>query len=234
MLTGSATMYTINIDTNMSNVYGYSVLLGAGTGLIFQAGYTVGGVKTMMRTGSGLDVQRVISMLNLSQLGFQMGSLLIGGQIFQSLAMKNLTHVLEGQGFSQDEIRGAVAGTASNIFSSLSPDLKQAAISGIVDAISDVYSISIAAGTITLICAVFMKKERLFHNAAAPNMVVAGSLRLYTGINHALAMLYCFFLTYRPRYVAITFTLAPDFTFVFVFEIETVIKIYRLCLLLLN
>lgn len=176
MLTGSAAMYTINIDTDMSNVYGYSVLLGAGTGLIFQAGYTVGGVKTMMRTGSGADVQRVISMLNLSQLGFQMGSLLIGGQIFQSLAMKNLTRVLNGQGFSQEQIRGAVAGTASTLFGLLSPDLKQAAISAIVDAISKVYIISVAAGAITIVCAVVMKKERLFPKEAAPNMVLAGGV----------------------------------------------------------
>lgn len=167
-------MYTVDINTGMSNVYGYSVLLGAGTGLIFQAGYTVGGVKTMMRTGSGLDVQRVISMLNLSQLGFQMGSLLIGGQIFQSLAMKNLTRVLNGQGFSQEEIRSAVAGTASTLFGSLSPDLKQAATSAIVDAIRKVYIISIVAGGITVVCAVFMKKERLFPKAAAPDMVIAG------------------------------------------------------------
>lgn len=173
MLVGSATMYSIDIDTSMSNVYGYSVLLGAGTGLIFQAGYTVGGVKTMMRTGSGLDVQRVISMLNLSQLGFQMGSLLIGGQIFQSLAMKNLSRILNGQGFSQDDIRSAVAGTASTLFDSLSPDLKKAAISAIIDAISKVYIISIAASGITVVCAVFMKKERLFPKAAAPDMVVA-------------------------------------------------------------
>lgn len=174
MLAGSATMYTVNIDTNMSKVYGYSVLLGAGTGLIFQAGYTVGGVKTMMRTGSGLDVQRVISMLNLSQLGFQMGSLLIGGQIFQSLAMKNLTRVLYGQGFSQDDIRGAIAGTASTLFDSLSPSLKKAATSAIIDAISKVYIISIAAGAITVVCAVFMNKERLFPKSAVPDMVIAG------------------------------------------------------------
>lgn len=167
-------MYTVDINTSMSNVYGYSVLLGAGTGLIFQAGYTVGGVKTMMRTGSGLDVQRVISMLNLSQLGFQMGSLLIGGQIFQEVAMKNLTHVLQGQGFSQTEIRSAVAGTASTIFDSLSPSMKTAAISAIITAISRVYIISIAASAITIICAAFMKKERLFPKAAAPDMVVAG------------------------------------------------------------
>ncbi|KFY25267.1 hypothetical protein V493_04729 [Pseudogymnoascus sp. VKM F-4281 (FW-2241)] len=173
MTVGSATMFTVDIDTSMANVYGYSILLGAGTGLVFQAAYTVGGVKTMLRTGSGLDVQRVISMLNLSQLGLQMGSLLIGGQIFQSLAMKNLTHALRGLGLSQQDLRRAIAGTQSTLFASLSPSMKKQAITAITNAMSRVYIISITAGAITVICAMLMKKERLFP-AAAPAMVIAG------------------------------------------------------------
>jgi hypothetical protein len=53
MTVGGATMFTVTPDSHMANVYGFSILLGAGTGLVFQAGYTVGGVKTMLRTGSG-------------------------------------------------------------------------------------------------------------------------------------------------------------------------------------
>ncbi|KAH8596288.1 major facilitator superfamily domain-containing protein [Bisporella sp. PMI_857] len=168
MAVGGATMYTVVPSTSMGKVYGYSIILGAGTGLIFQAGYTVGGVKTIMRTGSGLDVQRVISMLNLSQLGFQMGSLLIGGQIFQSVAMKNLTHVLRGQGFSQADIRRAIAGAQSTLFEKLSPEIKDQATAGITAAMSRVYIISIAAGAFTVICAAVMKKERLFSGAPPP------------------------------------------------------------------
>lgn len=126
-----------------------------------------------MRTGSGLDVQRVISMLNLSQLGFQLGSLLIAGQFFQSVAMKNLTAVLQGLGFSIQEIRGVIAGTQSTMFSSLSPSIQKQAIVAITDAMSRVYIVSTAAGAVTVICAVLLKKERLFA-AAGPAIVVAG------------------------------------------------------------
>lgn len=160
MTIGSATMFTVGTNTPKGNVYGYSILLGAGTGLTFNAGYTVGGVKTMMRTGSGLDVQRAISMLNLSQLGLQIGSLLIGGQIFQGVAMHNLTRVLHG--FSQKDIRSVIAGTQSSLFSSLSAPMKLEATAAITDAMSRVYIISMAASAIVIICAVLMKKERLF------------------------------------------------------------------------
>jgi len=130
MTTGSAAMFTVKPDTPMANVYGFRILLGAGTGMIFNAGYTVGGVKTMLRTGSCLDVQRVISMINLSQRGFQLGGLLIGGQIFQSLAMKNLTSVLNGLGFSRDDIRSAVAGTQSTLFASRESRLAETSYHG--------------------------------------------------------------------------------------------------------
>jgi hypothetical protein len=171
MTIGAAAMFTVGTDTAKAHVYGFSVLLGAGTGMTFQVGYTVGGIKTMMRTGSGLDVQRVISMLNLSQLGLTLGSLLIGGQIFQSVAMNNLTHVLHGLGFSQVDIRSAVAGTQSTLFASLSPSLKTKSTTAITDAMSRVYIVSMSAGAIVVICALLMKKERLF--AIVPPAIIA-------------------------------------------------------------
>jgi hypothetical protein len=166
MTIGGATMYSVGVDTPMANVYGYSIILGAGTGLVFNLGFTVAGVTIMAETGSSLDVQRVISMQNLSQLGFQTASLLIGGQIFQSLSMRNLTGVLSRLGFSQADIRNAIAGTQSSLFASLSQSVQNQAITAITDAMSRVYILSIAAGAITVLSAVLMKKERLFPLAA--------------------------------------------------------------------
>jgi hypothetical protein len=162
MAIGSATMFTVTPNTPIANVYGYSVILGAGTGLVFNLGFTISGVTIMAETGNGLDLQRVISMQNLSQLGFQTMSLLIGGQIFQSLSMKNLTHVLDGLGLSQAEIRSAIAGTRSAVFTRLSPSLQEEATMAITNAMSRVYILSIAASAITVICAMLMKKEKLF------------------------------------------------------------------------
>ncbi|GIZ48089.1 hypothetical protein CKM354_001116200 [Cercospora kikuchii] len=173
MTVGGATMFTVTPEVAKANIYGYSIILGAGTGLIFNAGYTVCGVKTMIRTGSGLDVQRAISMINLSQLGFQMGSLLIGGQIFQSYARANLARALDSQDFSGAQISSIIAGAHSALFESLSDELKHAAVSAITSAIGRVYIFSIVAGAVTVICAAVMKKETLFP-PAAPKMVIAG------------------------------------------------------------
>jgi hypothetical protein len=63
MTIGSATMITaVTPTTPVTNVYGYSIIFGAGTGLVFNLGFTVSGVTIMAETGNGLDLQRVISM----------------------------------------------------------------------------------------------------------------------------------------------------------------------------
>ncbi|KAK9777569.1 putative MFS drug efflux transporter protein [Seiridium cardinale] len=174
MKIGSATMYTVKPSTPMANVYGYSIVLGAGTGLVFNLGFTVASVTTMTKTGSSLDVQHVLSMQNLSQLGFQTMSLLIGGQIFQSLSMRNLTQVFDGLGFSQADIRNAITGSQSTLFTSLNPSIQEQAITAVTSAMSQVYVLSIAASAITVIDAILMKKERLFPAAAGKTVVAGG------------------------------------------------------------
>lgn len=39
-----------------SHVYGYSILLGAGAGIVFSLGFTVASITMMQQTGSRLDV----------------------------------------------------------------------------------------------------------------------------------------------------------------------------------
>jgi hypothetical protein len=162
MTIGGATMYTVNTDTSTSLIYGYSILLGAGTGIVFNLGFTVASITMMQQTGSGLDVQRVSSMQNLSQLGWQLISLLIGGQIMQEVSFRNLSKVLDGLGFSDEEIRQAAAGASSTLFDSLAPSVREQAIQGIADAIKDIYILSIISGAAMIVVVVFLPKGRLF------------------------------------------------------------------------
>jgi hypothetical protein len=115
-------MFTVTPETNVANVYGFSIILGAGTGLVFNLGFTVASLTIIVKTGNGLDLQRVISMQNLSQLEFQTLSFLIGGQIFQSPSFKNISRALSCMRLSKAEIRIAVTGTRSAVFMRLSPE----------------------------------------------------------------------------------------------------------------
>ncbi|KAF2137753.1 uncharacterized protein K452DRAFT_235265 [Aplosporella prunicola CBS 121167] len=162
MTTGGALMYTVTLNTRPANVYGYSVLLAIGSGLTFQAGYAIAGVKVSHKGWSGTDVQSAITLQNISQLGGTLLSLLICGQIFQSLASEKLEHALAGQNFSKTDIKDAIAGTQSDLFKNLTPELGRKAIEAITDGMQNVYILSMTAGALSLLCALAMKKERLF------------------------------------------------------------------------
>lgn len=103
-----------------------------------------------------------ISLQNISQIGGTLLCLLISGQIFQSLAFSDLRAVLDPEGYSDWDSRTVVAGTQSYIFEQLSNRLERESTKAITQAISRVYAIGIAAGGLSLIAALLMKKERLF------------------------------------------------------------------------
>ncbi|KAK8034708.1 MFS drug efflux transporter [Apiospora rasikravindrae] len=129
----------------------------------------------MADTGSDIDLQRVISMQNLSQLGLQTIGLLVGGQIFQSLSMRYLTQVLHGLGLSQADIKSAMVGTRSALLTHLSPEIQRDAIAVFTRAMSKVYILSIAAGAITTLCAALMKKEKLFKESSEKVVIAGGA-----------------------------------------------------------
>src|ERR1700744_73597 len=122
MTIGGGLMYTITASSPLSNIYGYSILLALGSGLTFSLGYAIAGIKAAQKGWSAKDVQDAVSLQNVSQLGGTLFCLLILGQIFQSLAFQNLQQVLGGEGFSDAEIRSAIAGAQSQVFGRLSSD----------------------------------------------------------------------------------------------------------------
>ncbi|TVY14760.1 Efflux pump patC [Lachnellula arida] len=163
MTIGGSLMYTIRTDSNPGKVYGYSILLGLGSGLTFQAAYSIAGVKASLKNWSGKDIQSAVSLQNISQVGGTLLSLLISGQVFQSYAFQNLKRVLDGNDlrFSDAEIRSTVTGTQSLVFEGLPGGVKVEAVEAIMDAMKKVYILSIVAGVLSLVCALAMKKERL-------------------------------------------------------------------------
>jgi hypothetical protein len=70
--------------------------------------------------------------------------------------------VLNGLGFTESEIRSAIAGSQSTLFESVSESVKEKAIEAIVKSIGNVYALALAAGVLGLVVSVFLKSERLF------------------------------------------------------------------------
>ncbi|KAJ5136952.1 hypothetical protein N7448_005506 [Penicillium atrosanguineum] len=144
-------------STRVAQIYGFSILMGVRTGITMQLGHSVGSLK-MKPT----DILSAINLQNVAQIGAIVICLVIASQAFQSNAVDNLSQVLDGQGFSQADIHGAVAGVQSTLFEKLNGDLQTVAIVTITSAMARAFVIPLVAGAVGTISSLLMSRERLF------------------------------------------------------------------------
>jgi MFS family permease len=147
----------LDADTPQSQLYGFTVIVALGSGLTIQLGYSVATL-----TGKEEDMGHAINFQNMSQLGSTVLCLVIAGQVFQSVAFQNLSAALAGQGFTDAEIAGAVAGAQSELFTHLTGALRESAISAIVGAMQKSFVLVIVAGAVMTVASLGMKREKLF------------------------------------------------------------------------
>ncbi|PLB36279.1 major facilitator superfamily domain-containing protein [Aspergillus candidus] len=143
-------------DTPTAHIYGFTILMAIGTGITMQLGYAVASLKV-----PASDIFSAINLQNVAQIGATVLCLVIAGQVFQSTAVRNLTSVLAGRGFSETEIHGAVAGTQSALFESLRGDVRDAAVGAITAAMRRAFVVPLVAGGVGLFSSLLMKRERL-------------------------------------------------------------------------
>lgn len=152
----------VDASTPPSRIYGFSVLIAIGSGISQQAAYSIAPAKVGFQRASD-----AVGFINVAQIGAVVIALTISYATFQNIGYSHVSAALAGQGFSADDIHAALAGAKSGIFTSVTPELRQAVINGIVKAISDGYILVIVSGIVTLITSIFLRWERLFMEAGA-------------------------------------------------------------------
>lgn len=159
---GGPLMVYLDPGSGTGTIYGLSVLVAVGSGLSMVTGYTVATLTTRPE-----DAGAALSMQNVSQIGGQVIALAVSGQIYQSTAIRNLSRALVGNGFSQEQIRGAVAGARSALFQELEGELRDKALVAVTGAMQMTFVLVPVAGAVMLAAAVCMKRERLFGTIVA-------------------------------------------------------------------
>lgn len=110
--------YIVDENTAPSAIYGYFVLIDFGGGSIMQAAYSIAPAKIIH---VGADIPPVIGFINVPQIGRIIHSLAISGVVFQKNAFDNLNFALVSLGFTEQQIRAAIAGTDSTVFENITP-----------------------------------------------------------------------------------------------------------------
>ena len=148
-------MNTVDSHTATSNIYGYEVLVGIGAGISLQAAYSVAVVKVKPH-----EIPGAIGVMNVAQIGSTAIALSIANIIFQNVGFIKLRDALNGKGFSDGELRSALAGAKSTILAG-EPQVQALAIDAIVDTMSTIWTMVIAAGAVSIVAGAFMKREKL-------------------------------------------------------------------------
>jgi hypothetical protein len=152
---GGGLMYTIDIHTSTSTVYGYTIIVGFGTGLFAQASFSV--AQAIVEPE---NVPQAVGFITCAQVSGVTISLAIANSVFLNGAQKSISSVLPHVPLV--EIQAAIGGAGSAFVATLSDSLRAEILKAIVDSMSKTYILIIASGVLVAILSLGMKREKLF------------------------------------------------------------------------
>jgi hypothetical protein len=159
-LIGSSLLYVTDIHTKDSTIYGATVLVGIGSGLYIQLGFSVAQAKVPPEY-----IAAATGFISLGQLLGPVISLTVAGTVFVTSAVSGLKDLLPN--IPEATIKNAIGGTAGDLFSSLDENTRAEALAVIVHSISKVYILTITAGAVGFIAAIHLKHEKVLLQPAA-------------------------------------------------------------------
>ncbi|KAF2490010.1 putative efflux pump antibiotic resistance protein [Lophium mytilinum] len=155
---GAALMYTIDQTASESRVYGYTVLMGVGTGMFAQASFSVAQAVV-----EGENVAPAIAFITLAQFMGMTLSLALANAILLNSSQAQIQRILPD--VAPAAIQGAVLGARSGLVQSLAPEVKDRVLGAIVSAIDKTYLLVVAGGALTAVLSLGMRRDKLFGGA---------------------------------------------------------------------
>ncbi|KAL4809571.1 MFS general substrate transporter [Aspergillus unguis] len=138
MLVGSACMMTINASTSVSKIYGYTALIGAGTGSYITAGYAV--VQSLIPVKEHNDA---VSFMAIGQMMGQIILLSVAGSLYQNISARKLSSILP-RSYSASDIQQLTTGRHSPLFETLGGDVQGQVVEQVALAIRNTFAVVVA------------------------------------------------------------------------------------------
>ncbi|GMG54682.1 unnamed protein product [Aspergillus oryzae var. brunneus] len=148
---------TLSPDVPESQVMGLEALIGVGLGCSYQHGV---GISNVINKDPRDKVDSVV-MFNLAQMGGITVIFSIAGSIFQNVGFHLLKEVIGGNGYSEDDLRQALAGVSSTVWGSDDPDVLARGVQAVSEALAREYYLIVAGGALCFVCGLVMKWEKL-------------------------------------------------------------------------
>jgi hypothetical protein len=156
ILAGGACMFTIDATTAQARVYGYEILIAAGSGLTFQNAYAIAAAKVAKE-----DKKSAIGFINVAQMGSTAIALSIAGSLYENIGFIFLKENLGQFGLPDPAIRSALAGLDSPLLVTASGQVTELAVEAVARTISKLFAMLIASGALGLVSAFGLRWEKL-------------------------------------------------------------------------
>ncbi|MCJ1284971.1 hypothetical protein MMC26_004308 [Xylographa opegraphella] len=151
---GSALLLTVDENTSTAKIYGYSILLGIGSGSFIQLSYTV--IQSKVEK---VEIPIGIGFLTFAQLSGPAVALCIANAVFLNEATNGISAL--DPSLSTQAIQLVLSGASSRQIAGISSAVQQKALHVIVEAMNKAYALPLSAGALTVVMAMFMKREKL-------------------------------------------------------------------------
>ncbi|CAP96309.1 hypothetical protein E8E15_002468 [Penicillium rubens] len=148
---------TLSPGVSESQVLGLEALIGVGLGCSFQHGV---GISSVINKNPRDRVDSAV-MFNMAQMGGIAIALAVAGSIFQNAGYNMLTDAIGDSGYSEEELREALAGVSSGVWQSGNPDVRSRGVNAVATVIGQEFYLVVAGGVACLVCGLLMRWERL-------------------------------------------------------------------------
>lgn len=151
---GGGLLVTLSPDTESARIYGYSVIVGVGAGLVVQAPYTIAQAK------HGLEaVPRVTAFISCGQMTGVALSISIGSSVLLNQATERITAILPD--VPRSAVQASITGARASSLSSISSAQRSGVITVVASTLGSVFYMVVAGGALALLLAIFLKRERI-------------------------------------------------------------------------
>ncbi|KAI0974007.1 major facilitator superfamily domain-containing protein [Xylaria arbuscula] len=157
LLVGGITHHTVTSDTSLSAIMAFSVILGAGVGVLWNLSIPV--CSAALETEQERLDQATLH--SIAQLGGTALSLSISASVYWNVGLRLVKNAAGFTGFTDNQVLALLSGAESATLDSFSPDVKRLVINAIVETIGCLYYIVIAGAALCFAASVFLKIEPL-------------------------------------------------------------------------
>ncbi|KAJ9144540.1 Major facilitator superfamily transporter [Pleurostoma richardsiae] len=153
---GAGLQTRLEPSTREGAVMGHDALIGAGVGCLWQTG--VGVMTPTIPPARRMDA---VGLFIVMQLGGVALMLSVAGAVFENVGYTFLRDAIGGFGYSEQDIRQALAGVDSKIWTDGSSEVVMLAVGAVTRVIARLHYLVLAAGLLTVACGCAMSWEKI-------------------------------------------------------------------------